>query len=103
MLNIEFRPRAQLDLESIYIHIAVVLGAPQAANKQLEKLYEAVELLAKFPDLGKRLEDGELSRPYRQFLCGSHWMLYAHSENTLTIWRIIHTSQDIDDYTYLDL
>ena len=103
MLDIKLRPRAQLDLESTYIHVAVVLKSPHAADKLLERLYEAFERLAEFPDIGKNLEDSELSRPYRQFLCGSSWICYTHDENALTIWRIFHTSQDIDDYTYLDL
>ena len=103
MLEIELRPRAQLDLESTYIHIAIVLKSPHAADKLLERIYEAFERLAEFPDLGKNLEDSELSRPYRRFLCGSYWICYTHDDNALTIWRIFHTSQDIDDYTYMEL
>ena len=103
MLDVELRPRAQLDLESIYIHIAVVLGSPHAANKLLEKLYEAFERLAEFPDLGRNLEDDELSRPYRRFLCESYWVCCTYDATTLTIWRVFHTSQDIEDYTNMGL
>lgn len=102
MLDIELRPRAQLDLESMYIHIAVVLASPKAADKQLDKLYEAFNRLAELPDLGRSMEDSMLSRPYRRFLCGSYWVFYTYDERTITIWRVFHTSQDIDDYTYVD-
>ncbi|MBE6471847.1 MAG: type II toxin-antitoxin system RelE/ParE family toxin [Coriobacteriaceae bacterium] len=103
MLKVAIRPRAQLDLESIYIHIAVVLGSPTAANQALESLYAAIERLAEFPTLGKDLKDDDLARPYRRMLCKSYWVYYTFSDDELIVWRIFHTSQDIDDYTYVDL
>lgn len=103
MLEVTIRPRAQLDLESIYIHIAIVLGSPQAANQTLEKIYGTLERLREFPALGKTWNDSELSRPYRRMLCGSYWIYYTFTDDELTVWRVFHTSQNIDDYTYVDL
>ena len=103
MLEVELRPRAQLDLESIYIHIAIVLASPQAADKTSDAIYRSIERLAEFPDLGKVLESDRLSRVYRRLLCESYWIYYTYNDAKLTVWRIFHTSRDIEDYTYVDL
>lgn len=102
MLEVEIRPRAQLDLESIYIHIAVVLASPQTAADTVEAIYQAIERVADLPDLGAPFESGRLSRPYRRTLAKNHWVYYSTEGERLTIWRIFHTRQDVDDSTLID-
>lgn len=102
MLEIAFRPRAQLDLESIYLHLAMVASSKRVADSTLETIYASVERLAEFPELGSAFEDEDLDRPYRRMLSGSYWIYYTYNTSTLTIWRIFHTRQDIDDFTLID-
>ena len=102
MLDVVIRPRAQLDLESIYTYIAVALGSPQSAEGILEALYQAMERIAELPDLGTLLESERLSRPYRRVLVKNYWVYYSTGEQCVTIWRILHTRQDIDDFTLVE-
>ena len=52
MREVLLRPRAQLDLESIFIHLSLELGAPNAAQDILDKLFETFEHAAEMPTLG---------------------------------------------------
>ena len=103
MRDIQLRPRAQLDLESIYLYLAMAQAAPQAAERVAAKLYESMERLAEFPELGSLVKDSGLERDYRRMLSGSYWLYYTHDDERLTVWRIFHARQDIDDFTLVDL
>lgn len=102
MLEIAFRPRAQLDLESIYLHLAMVVPSKRVADSTLEAIYASVERLSEFPEIGSVFEDADLDKPYRRMLSGPYWIYYTCSASELTIWRIFHTRQDIDDFTLID-
>lgn len=103
MLQISIRPRAQLDLESVYVYVAVIAAAPQTADRLVTSLYAQIEQLAEFPELGRLFENGRLTRSYRRILCNSYWIYYYADNQTLTVTRIFHTSRDIDDFTAIDL
>ena len=102
MLDVAIRPRAQLDLESIYLHIAVALGSPQAAADIMEALYRAIERVAELPGLGEPFESERLERAYRRTLAKSYWIYYSVEDERLTVWRVFHTRQDIDDATLVE-
>ena len=104
MLAAEYRPRAAYDVESIVTYIGQVLHSPQAARTWYENLKNAVSTLCENPDLGRAFEDDRLSlQGRRTFLVGQYRLFYSHDTEMLTIWRVIHTSQDIDDYAIVDL
>ena len=103
MLEVIIRPRAQLDLESIYIHIAVVLGAPSAAHSTLDALFQAIERVADLPDLGSIFESERLTRTYRRTLARNYWIYYSVEDSHLVVWRVFHTRQDVSDSTLIDL
>ena len=103
MLEIEIRPRAQLDLESIYLYHAATLASPQRADKTLDGLYASIERLAEFPTLGGIFQHKGLTNSYHHMLSGRYWAYYTFDERVLTVWRVFHTSRDIDDFTYVEL
>ena len=103
MREIRIRPRAQLDLESIFIHIGLELGAPTAAQATLEALYDAFELIADMPTLGMLFESDDLERSYRRKLVKTYWVYYTYDEAQVVIWRVFHTRQDIDTHTLVEL
>ena len=83
MREIRYRPRATFDLESI--------------------VQEAIALLGDMPTLGKPFSDDSLDRKnYRSYLAGSYRVFYTFGEESLTVWRVVHTRQDIDDYAFVD-
>jgi plasmid stabilization system protein ParE len=103
MLEIEIRPRAQLDLESIYLYHAATLASPQRADETLDSLYASIERLGEFPALGGVFQSEELAQTYRRMLSGRYWIYYTFDKRTLTIWRVFHTARDIDDFTLVEL
>ena len=102
MLEVAIRPRAQLDLESIYLHIALACGAPHAAEDTIEEIYRAIERVRELPDLGKLFESERLARPYRRTLTKSYWVYYSIEGEKLVVWRIFHTRQDVEDSTLIE-
>lgn len=104
MLTAEYRPRTAYDVESIVTYIGQVLHSPQAARTWYENLKNTVTTLCENPDLGRVFEDDRLSlKGRRTFLAGHYRLLYSHDAEKLTVWRVVHTSQDIDDYAIVDL
>lgn len=104
MLVPVYRPRASYDIESIVVHIGEVLGSPKAARSWYEDLKATVLLLCEMPDLGKPFEDDRLAvKGRRTHLVGSYRLFYSYSADALTVWRVVHTTRDIDDYALVDL
>lgn len=102
MREILLRPRAQLDLESIFLHIATALGAPKAARDTVDELYDAFERLAELPTIGMVFSSEDLDRAYRRFLVKNRWIYYTYDDQSLTIWRIFHARQDLPTQTLVE-
>ena len=104
MLALEWRPRAQLDRESIAIYLGVECGAPQSALKAIEKVDEAIERVRAFPESGRRVRAESLEHDdYRAVVAGNYIVYYRYDEETLTVYRVIHQRRDISVYTPADL
>ena len=104
MLASLLRPRAFYDLESIAVHLGEALGLPHKAREVYAKVVEAIDLLCELPDLGRPFDDEMLHvKGVRTYQVGAYRMLYSHDDTTLTVWRVIHTSQDLDDFALVDL
>ena len=102
MREVRLRPRAQLDIESIFIYIALEGGAPKAAQATVDSLYDAFERIADLPESGMRLSNEDLENDYHRTLVKQYWVYYTFDDATVTIWRIFHTRQDIDTITLVD-
>ena len=100
MRKILYRPRAQTDLDSIFVYIAVDLGSPGAAKKLRKKLSEAIERIADVPTVGKAFVDEELGQAYRRILVENYWVYYTFDSKKIVIWRIVHASRDVDHYGF---
>ena len=70
MRAIEFRPRASADLDGILASIALTLKSPQEHPT------------------------------YRRKLVKRYWVYYTYTDDTLTVRRIFHTTQDTDCYGF---
>ena len=103
MREIRIRPRAQLDLESLFIYRAFELKEPNAAQKTVDAIYSAIERAAEFPEAGRLFENENLEQGYRRVLVGRYWVYYTFDDESLTVWRVFHVRQDIDNYSIVDL
>lgn len=102
-LNLEWRPRANLDRQSIAIYLGVECGNPKAALKAIASIDEAIESIRNFPQLGKRFKSERLANEYRMAQANPYTIFYRVSDTTVTIYRILHQRQDIDAYELVDL
>ena len=102
-LQPQWRPRALYDIESAVAYLGQVLENPLAAKALYERVRDQADLLCRFPDMGKPFADTLLEgRGYRTFLGDKYRLFYTHDDETLTIWRFVHTHRDIDDYALVD-
>lgn len=98
-----FRPRAAFDLESIVVYLGEALGMPKAAKQLYDQIMDAAQLLCEQPTLGRRFFSNKLERScYRWFLVEQYRLFYTFDDANLTVWRIVHTSQNIDDYALIE-
>ncbi len=103
MRSLVLRPMAQLDLESIYIYGAFEMSQPQAAKATINAFYEAFDRIAALPDAGMLFVDDDLNHEFRRVLVKNHWVYYTFDDESVVIWRIFHTRQDIANYSFIDL
>ena len=102
--SVEYRPRAAYDIESAVVYIGQVLDSPQAAKRWYEQLKDALDSLAELPAMGKRFDDELLAhRDMRTFRVGQYRLFYTFTDSKLTLWRVLHTRHDLDDYALMSL
>lgn len=100
----EYRPRACIDIESIVTYIGQVLDSPKAARAWYENLQATVAQLCEMPDLGRPFTDDLLAvTDRRSYLVGNYRLFYSYSDETLIVWRVVHTTQDMDVYALVEL
>lgn len=99
MLDLEWRPRAHLDRESIAIYLGHERRAPQAALDTMRAIDAALDMVRTFPDAGGHFADDHLEHEYRTTLAGSYIIYYRHNARKLTVYRIMHQRQNMDTYS----
>jgi toxin ParE1/3/4 len=91
------RPRAEEDLEQIWLHIA--LENPEAATRFLRRIEEKLARLAQFPFMGRAR--AELVPDLRSFPVHNYVILYlplAEGVEGIEVVRVVHGREDIDKY-----
>ena len=101
MLEIEYRPRAEADLDGILTYLVMAIKSPQAARTVAAEIFSAIERAAELPEIGRLLQDDSLEHAaYRCTIAHNYRIYYRVRGETLTVWRIFHTSQDTDEYGF---
>ncbi len=101
-LTLQWRPRAELDRESIAIYLGIERKNPSAALKAVKTIDAALERACLFPDSGGRFRMDQLEhREYRTALANPYTVFYRFDAETLTVYRILHQRQDIDTYAMI--
>ena len=86
MLEVTWRPRAQLDRESIALYLGFEQGNPEAALSAMQSIDSVIDRLRRFPESGGCVLVGGLDHDdYRR------------------VYRVIHQRQDFDVYSLVDL
>lgn len=92
MLAIDLTPRANADLEEIWMFIAA--DNPAQADDFIDLIDEKFQNLSRQPGLGRRRE--ELVAGLRSFPVGRYVIFYLQVQDCLQIVRILHGARDLD-------
>lgn len=85
-------PQADLDLDSIWEFI--VPDSIRAAEKQIERIGEILEMLVENPLAGR--ERRELRADLRSFPVGNYVIFYIPLHDGIEVIRVMHGRQDIN-------
>lgn len=83
---------ARADLDEIFDHIA--RDNPDAAGRVLGKLRQAMQLLARSPEIGHYRRD-LASEPVRFWSVYSYLVIYRPEARPIQIVRVLHGSRDV--------
>lgn len=98
-LKVEISSRAMQDLLNIQMHYQMHDGVPE---KHLTTIFEGIDFVAEFPQAGKAIESNVVLPGYRKWLQDNFWIYYSVDEEIVTVWRVAHSKQDIDEYSLID-
>ncbi len=82
--------RAEIDLLEIWSYIAK--DDPLAADRQLDRIDAACDMLAENPQGGPRRED--LARGLRFYPVGNYLIFHTAGEDGITVVRVLHGARD---------
>ena len=98
MAEINWTDEAERWLKDIYEYIAE--DSPPAANRVIEGIYEKVQLLKQFPEIGYKYNRKPELR-VRILLYGHYRVAYLiKSDGNIDILGIFHGALDIDRYLF---
>jgi plasmid stabilization system protein ParE len=81
---------ADRDLDEIRQYIE--RDNPQAANDMLEKVFDTLETLANYPELGERR--GDLGKNIRVFTVRPYLVFYHPAADGIHVARVVHGARD---------
>lgn len=98
--EVELTERADRDLRNIFLYIAVDLGAPENAERQINRLWDAILSLDELPERYRRYENEPWrSRGMRFFSIDNFVILYIPylEEKVVRIVTIMYGGRDISE------
>ena len=92
MVEIEFHPIAKEDIKDLYDYFSRY--SLQYADSFVEGLYDRIEDLKRFPELGKKYTENE---NYRQLVYQNYRILYLYKkkEEKIIIMIVVHCSRQL--------
>jgi toxin ParE1/3/4 len=93
MRRIEWSDEAIVHLAQIHSFIAA--DSPKHADKFIIKLMDAVDRLATFPEIGRRMPDIR-DASVREFTVAPYRVIYQLRKDTVSVAAVVHSSRDLD-------
>jgi plasmid stabilization system protein ParE len=96
-----FAPRANGDLEETLKYIERELKNPKAAEDFSVKLFEKIDAVRNFPDLGKAVDNEYIiDQTLRRFMVDNYVVFYKPDENArvILIVRIVYGKRNMDEF-----
>lgn len=93
LLGYRLSPRAQQDLEEIWLY-TFRQWSPAQADSYVSDILSACDGLVSGEKIG--LNADEIRAGYAKYFCGAHTIYYKISGHYLDVIRILHQSRDVD-------
>ena len=92
MLEIQFHPITQEDIKELYDYLTRF--SLQYADSFIEGLYDRIEDLKRFPQMGKKYPE---NNKYRQLIYQNYRILYTYKEeeDKIIIMIVVHCSSHL--------
>lgn len=88
-------PRAELDLDDIWLYVARESGSIDIANRLIDAITDRFVSLAGFPFMG-RSREADLGPGYRSLAVGEYVIVYCVENQDVLILRIIHGRRQLE-------
>lgn len=88
-------PRAELDLDDIWYHLATESGSIETANRLIDTISDRFVLLAGFPHMGRR-RDHDFGPGFRSLAVGEYVIIYCVEDKDVLILRVVHGRRDLE-------
>lgn len=96
--RVKITGKALADMEAIYNYIASNLQSPDTAIRQYDRIADAIESLATFPERCKLFDsEPEYSYGMRQLLVDNYSAVYVVGEEDVAVLRVLYSSSDISN------
>ncbi len=92
-MKLHWSNRAIADLSEIRDSIAK--DSETNAISLLERLFEAVENLKRFPNLGRQVPEAGWLQEVRELIVGRYRVIYRHQSKKVEIVMVIHGRRDL--------
>ncbi len=93
---VQITSKALDDMDGIYNYIATQLMMPETAMEQYNRIADAIEKLAFFPERIKIMEsEPESYMGLRQIRIDSYSVFYIIKDNKVVVTRVLYGSSDI--------
>ncbi len=92
-MKLRVTPRAKVDLDEIWLHVALERSDLDAARRVVESLTDRFWLLAEHPRAGRQRDD--LRVGLRSFSAGIHVIFYRINDDGLTVLRVLDGRRDL--------
>lgn len=88
--------QAAKDMNDIYEYIASVIGMPQTAMEQFNRIADAIETLNLMQERIKIMEDAKRpDQQLRQLLVDNYSVIFTIKEQTVNIVRVLYSPSNI--------
>ena len=88
-------PRAEADLDDIWLYVANESGSIEIANRLIDTLTDRFFMLAGFPYVG-RARDHDFGPGCRSVAVGEYVIVYCVENEEVLILRVVHGPRDLE-------
>ena len=90
-------PRAETDLDDIWIYVARDSGSLEVANRLIDTITDRFFTLSRFPHIGRSRHE-DFGPGYRSLTVGEYVIVYCVEEDDVLILRVVHGRRQLKPF-----